>query len=649
MLRVVSCCVLGFVFSSMAFAQPKTPPAAPRLGVMTTYVGTGTAGLEGDGGPTEKAKLSQPFHCEVDERGHLYIADALNHAIRKVDLKTGVITTVAGNGKKGYSGDGGPAKEATMAEPYAVAVDAEDNLYIADRLNAAVRKVDGKTGMISTVVGVAGKKGYNGDNLAGTETTLAEPNDVHFDYKGGLLIADVADWRIRRLDLKTGKVTTFAGTGRPAAKGVKGKFDRSKNGDGGKAKDAVIVGARAVCVDGKGNTYICEREGSCVRKVDKDGNITTIGGTGARGYSGDGDDAKRAVFDGPKGIRCDHVGHIYVVDCENHTIRRIDANSNIVRNVAGGQKGKGGDGGPATWAGMDRPHGCCVDKAGHLYIADTNNHRVRKVTVRIPDDYPLGPDSLEQADVPKGKTETFVWHSKVFDKTFREVGIYVPAQYDGKEPACVMVFQDGSSYMNPKGSYRVPIVFDNLIHKKEMPVTIGIFIDPGSFTKDRTGKGDRKNRSFEYDTLSDQYVTMLEKEILPEVAKRYKLRQDAAGRAICGASSGGICAFTAAWQRPDLFSKVLSHIGSFTNIRGGDVYPGMIRKTPVKPIRVFLQDGKNDLNNQHGNWWLGNLQMERSLAFMGYDYKFAPGDGGHNGRHGGAILPESLRWLWRTK
>src|SRR3984893_17512890 len=263
------------------------------------------------------------------------------------------------------------------------------------------------------------------------------------------------------------------------------------------------------------------------------------------------------------------------------------------------------------------------------------------------DDYQLGPDSMEQPNVPKGEIHTFTWKSEIFAGTVRDCGIYVPAQYNPKEPACVMVFQDGvSSYMNPKGSYRVPVVFDNLIHKKEMPITVGIFINPGSFAP-KDGKKGASNRSFEYDTLSDQYSRFLEKEILPEVAKKYNLRSDAAGRAIGGISSGGICAFTVAWERPDLFGKVLSHVGSFTNIRGGDVYPGLIRKTPGKPIRVFLQDGSGDLDNEHGNWPLANQQMALALKFAKYDYKFEYGDGGHNGKHGGAILADSLCWLWR--
>jgi enterochelin esterase family protein len=228
----------------------------------------------------------------------------------------------------------------------------------------------------------------------------------------------------------------------------------------------------------------------------------------------------------------------------------------------------------------------------------------------------------------------------------RNYWVYVPAQYKPEEPACVMVFQDGQWYVDAKGQFRVPIVFDNLIHKKQMPVTVGIFVQPGEFPAEGKGKS-RSNRSFEYDTVSNQYAGFLEKELLPEVGKTVKLRDDAAGRAICGISSGGICAFTAAWERPDLFSKVLSHVGSFTNIRGGDVYPGLIRKTEKKPIRVYLQDGSGDLNNEHGSWPLANLQMATSLKHMGYDYTFAYGDGGHNGKHGGVILPESLVWLWR--
>ena len=269
-------------------------------------------------------------------------------------------------------------------------------------------------------------------------------------------------------------------------------------------------------------------------------------------------------------------------------------------------------------------------------------------TGRAADDYKLGPDSMEQPGVPKGTITQGKWESKTaFPGTVRDYWVYVPAQYDGKTAACVMVFQDGKSYVDPKGQFRVPIVFDNLIHKKEMPVTIGIFINPGTFPSTKSNAMSRSNRSFEYDTLSDQYAKFLLEEILPEVGSLYLLTNDPEGRAICGISSGGICSWTVAWERPEKFRKVLSHVGSFTNIRGGHVYPSLIRKTPAKPIRIFQQDGSHDLDNPYGNWPLANQEMDAALKFSHYDHKFVFGDGAHNGKHGGAILPDSLRWLWR--
>lgn len=267
------------------------------------------------------------------------------------------------------------------------------------------------------------------------------------------------------------------------------------------------------------------------------------------------------------------------------------------------------------------------------------------------DDYQLGPDSLEQDGVPKGQVTKGSWESaNVYAGTARDYWVYVPAQYDGSTPACVMVFQDGGNYVHPERQFRVPVVFDNLIHRGEMPVTVGIFLDPGVVPASRPEAQPRRNRSFEYDTLSDQYARFLLEEVLPGVAAKHqlKLTEDPERRAICGISSGGICAWTVAWERPDAFRKVVSHVGSFTNIRGGHVYPALIRKTERKPIRVFLQDGSSDLDNQHGNWPLANQQMAAALKFAGYDYQFVYGDGGHNGKHGGAILPDTLRWLWRN-
>ena len=258
--------------------------------------------------------------------------------------------------------------------------------------------------------------------------------------------------------------------------------------------------------------------------------------------------------------------------------------------------------------------------------------------------YETHPDAREKPGVPKGTTKQMpAWESKIFAGTKRDWWVYVPAQYRPETPAAVMVFQDGNSYRE-----YVPIVFDNLIAKGDMPVTVGIFIQPGTF------EGGRSNRSVEYDTLSDQYARFLLEEILPEVDKTVKLRHDAASRAIAGASSGGICAFTVAWERPNEFGKVVSWIGSFVNIasgrtvrEGGHNYEAMIRKTPRKPIRVFLQDGSNDLDNANGNWPLANLTLAKSLAYAKYDYRFEYGQGFHSHRHGRAIFPDTLRWLWR--
>lgn len=264
-----------------------------------------------------------------------------------------------------------------------------------------------------------------------------------------------------------------------------------------------------------------------------------------------------------------------------------------------------------------------------------------------PGPFVLGPDAQRRDGVPQGTVSRAEWRSRIFPGTLREYYVYVPAQYAADVPANVMVFQDGWSYADEEGDSPAPVVFDNLIHDGRLPVTIGIFINPGYFPAAAEGEDPISNRSFEYDTLSDQYTRFILEEMLPVVGEKYRLTEDAGGRAIGGASSGGICAWTVAWERPDVFSKVLSHVGSFADIRGGHVYPTMIRKTPPKPIRIFLQTGSNDLDCNWGSWALANLQMAAALQFAGYDYRLEYGDGEHDYKHGGAILPESLEWLWR--
>jgi enterochelin esterase-like enzyme len=268
--------------------------------------------------------------------------------------------------------------------------------------------------------------------------------------------------------------------------------------------------------------------------------------------------------------------------------------------------------------------------------------------------YKLGPDSLPQEGVPKGKLEgPTPFKSKVFDGTVRQYWVYVPQQYSSDKPACVLVFQDGQRATNPRGALRVQNVLDNLIHKKEIPVTIGIFITPGNKSDEyppNLGMSNPNNRSVEYDSLGDRYARFIVEEMLHEVGKKYNLTKDPAGRAIGGTSSGAICAFTVAWERPTEFRNVISMIGSFTDLRGGHVYPDLIRKADKKPIRIFLQDGSNDNrspDNPKRDWWLQNQKMVEALKEKSYDMNFVFGEGGHSDDHGGTILPDMLRWIWR--
>lgn len=313
-------------------------------------------------------------------------------------------------------------------------------------------------------------------------------------------------------------------------------------------------------------------------------------------------------------------------------------------------------------------------------LSDVESAAAAPSAARKPGDYALSADSLPQPDVPRGRLEgPFLFRSRIIASTVRKYWLFVPAQYKPERPASVLVFQDGQRAINPEGALRVPTVLENLIHRGQLPVTIGIFVTPGQLVAPGSNEGypeelglrNPNHRAQEYDALNDTYARFLIEELLPEVGAKYRLNPDPEEHAIGGTSSGAICAFTVAWQRPDAFRKVISIIGSYTSIGyqpasdgkpmvpGGDLYPGLIRKSPIRPLRIFLQDGSNDLNNEHGDWFLANQQMLSALTWANaqadkekrpgprYGIRHVWGDGAHSDQHGGALLPEMLRWLWQ--
>jgi DNA-binding beta-propeller fold protein YncE len=351
-------------------AERDIQPMANQSWIITTAVGTGERGYRGDGGPAAEALLNGPFDVGFDAGGNLYFSDTFNHCIRRVDARTAVITTCAGCGEAGYSGDGGPAIRARFNEPYGIAVDIAGNIYIADRHNHCVRRFDRALGIVMAFAG-NGSSGFGGDGEAASCAAMVEPNGLAFDpAQRRLFIADVADNRVRVVDVVSGTIRTFAGTA--AAE---------HSGDGGPADGAGVHGARAVKVAADGTVYILERQGSTLRAVDPNtGIITTVAGTGARAYEGDGGPALAAAFNAPKELAIDRAGNLLIVDTENHALRLVDIGTRTVVTIAGsGRQGGDGDGGPAGAAALDRPHGAAVAADGSIYIGDTNNHRIRKL------------------------------------------------------------------------------------------------------------------------------------------------------------------------------------------------------------------------------------------------------------------------------
>ena len=338
-------------------------------GVITTVAGFGEDGFSGDGGPAVDAKLSSPRALAVDRADNVFISDLYNQRVRRIDAATRVITTVAGTGKKGSGGDGGPATEAVFHSPVAVALDSGGNLFIADQLKVRVRRVDAVTEIITTVAG-AGGLGFIGDGGPATKALLDLPSGVALDREGNLFIADWGYSSVRRVDALTGSITTVAGTG------VQGS-----TGDGGPATSALMVHPTAVAVDRAGNLFIVDWDDSRVRRVDAvTGVITTVAGTGEDGFQGDGGPATNARLSFPQGVAVDIVGNLFISDWGNNRIRMVNTATGLISTIAGtGEEGSGGDGGPAVDAQLSYPQGVAVDKAGNLYFADTSSSRVRRV------------------------------------------------------------------------------------------------------------------------------------------------------------------------------------------------------------------------------------------------------------------------------
>jgi len=339
----------------------------PRSGVIETLAGVGEAGHSGDGGDCASARLNGPSGCALDGAGSFFIADTQNNCVRVLDLVGWTIEAFAGTGEAGYSGDGGPAAEATFSRPTGVAAGRDGDVFICDRGNHAVRRVSAADGVVTTVAGT-GEAGYGGDGGPGTESRLAGPSGAALDGRGGLVICEAEGHRVRRLDLESGVISTVAGTG-----------EAGVAEDGSEAVGAQLSAPSGVAVDGEGNVYVAEAGANRIVRIGEDGVLRVVSGTGEAGASGDGGPAADATYRGPTGLSCDSRGDLCVADTENHAVRMIVASTGTVLRVAGGRRGFSGDGGDAAAASLSRPQGCVVDEDGVVYVADTENHRLRVV------------------------------------------------------------------------------------------------------------------------------------------------------------------------------------------------------------------------------------------------------------------------------
>lgn len=339
--------------------------SAPTVGAaqalrVRTVIGTGVAGLS-------STQVNNPYGVVIGPDGALYFCDLDNQLIRRLELSTGRVTTVAGNGQRGHAGDGGPATAASLNMPHEVVFSTTGDLYVVERDGHVVRKVDMKTGIISTVAGT-GEPGFSGDGGPATRAQLRQPHSIAFDPQGRLLVCDIGNHRIRRIDLATGLITTFAGTG-----------ERLPTIDGAAVRVTPLNGPRTMVFDAQGRMYLALREGNAIYRIDTDETIHHIAGTGVQGYSGDGGPATAATLGGPKGLAIGESGALYVADTENHVVRKIDVKTGLISTALGdGHRGDGPEPDPRRCR-LARPHGLVVDARGRLFVGDSEAHRIRVV------------------------------------------------------------------------------------------------------------------------------------------------------------------------------------------------------------------------------------------------------------------------------
>jgi len=343
-----------------------------QQGTVRTIAGTGVAGFESEGGISNLAqttRVNNPYGIIVGPDSALYFCEVDSGRVRRMDMNTRLLTTVAGNGEKAYRGDGSLALDASFSAPHEIRFDAQGNLYIVSRDSHTVRRVDKSSGLVSTVAGT-GEAGFSGDGGLAKAAQLRQPHSIAFDARGDLLICDIGNSRLRRIDMSSGIISTLSGTG-----------ERTATPDSGPIAGTPLLGPRSIDTDADGNAYLVLREGNAVFRLDIMGNrLQRIAGTGNRGYAGDSGAAINATFNGPKGIAYSAQDHsLYIVDTENHVIRRMSLNTGIVDTVLGsGEPGDGPDGDPRQCK-LNRPHGVCVH-AGLLYVTDSESHRVREVS-----------------------------------------------------------------------------------------------------------------------------------------------------------------------------------------------------------------------------------------------------------------------------